>query len=558
MEVKPDWGCDSGLFLRSSEAGEAYQVTLDYLPGGSMGGIYGERLTGVGGPPMNTLTPEERAKRLAEYRSRNEMWQKAWKREAWNTIRARIEGDVPHITVWINDQLVTDFTDTANHAAGGAPDGMIAIQMHFSDEKTRRWVDGGFWRWRVIAVKELPGGGAMIDRRNFLQMTVGAAAAAHARPISAAASRGVIGANDRVRVGLIGCGSRGNQVARDWMKHQDSVFVAACDVYKERLDQTVERIAGVQGASPEAYEDYRRILDRKDVDAVFIATPDHWHSPMTLDACAAGKDVYVEKPVSNGIEPALRMIEAARRHNRVVQVGLQQRSWHHFQEARQLLADGYLGAPITHCTMVPPGGWFPRRGGPPAPPQEPPTGLNWELFQGAAERKPFTPARLNWRSWYAYGGGNLSDWGVHLTDVMNWFLLGDVAAPLQTSVSAQYVRLPRDPELVPDSYAVTWQFKDFVASLSNTMIPGEEDARQLDGNHFFGERGVMIVNRFGYEVRPCRHPNAQGTDTRTARGAAVQGPQRHVRGRRIEARLGHAPAHQELPRRHQIATAAEL
>ena len=132
----------------------------------------------------------------------------------------------------------------------------------------------------------------MIDRRNFLQMTVGAAAAAHARPISAAASRGVLGANDRVRVGLIGCGSRGNQVSRDWMKHQDSVFVAACDVYKERLDETVERIAGVQGTSPEAYEDYRRILDRKDVDAVFIATPDHWHSPMTVDACAAGKDVY--------------------------------------------------------------------------------------------------------------------------------------------------------------------------------------------------------------------------------------------------------------------------
>jgi hypothetical protein len=138
MEIKPDWGCDSGLFLRSSEAGEAYQVTLDYLEGGAMGGIYGERLTGVKGA----------GKKLA--------WQDVWKREAWNSVRARIEGDVPHITVWINDRLVTDFTDTANHAAGGAADGMIAIQMHFTDEKTPRWVDAGFWRWRVIAVKELP------------------------------------------------------------------------------------------------------------------------------------------------------------------------------------------------------------------------------------------------------------------------------------------------------------------------------------------------------------------------------------------------------------------
>jgi hypothetical protein len=139
MEIKPDWGCDSGLFLRSNEKGDAYQVTLDYLPGGSMGGIYGEGLKGVQGG------------------GRVRPWQEVWKRENWNTVRARIEGDVPHIMVWINDQLVTDYTDTANHAADGATDGMIAIQMHFSDaEKVRRWADGGFWRWRVIAVKELP------------------------------------------------------------------------------------------------------------------------------------------------------------------------------------------------------------------------------------------------------------------------------------------------------------------------------------------------------------------------------------------------------------------
>ena len=153
MEVKPDWGCDSGLFLRSSEAGEAYQVTLDYLPGGGMGGIYGEKLEGVSmGAGAEELTPEQRAEAR---RKSNETWQKAWKREAWNSVRARIEGDVPHIKVWINDQLITDFTDTANHAADGATDGMIAIQMHYTDERTNRWVDAAFWRWRVIAVKEL-------------------------------------------------------------------------------------------------------------------------------------------------------------------------------------------------------------------------------------------------------------------------------------------------------------------------------------------------------------------------------------------------------------------
>ena len=141
MEVKPDWGNDSGLFLRSSEAGEAYQVTLDYLPGGGMGGIYGERLQGlsaappVPGQPVPTLT-----------------WTDVWRRESWNSVRARIEGDVPHIQVWINGAWIRDWRDTANHAAGGATDGMIAIQIHGG----ARALPGGFWRWRNLAVKELP------------------------------------------------------------------------------------------------------------------------------------------------------------------------------------------------------------------------------------------------------------------------------------------------------------------------------------------------------------------------------------------------------------------
>lgn len=156
MEIKPDWGCDGGLFLRSTEAGQAYQVMLDYLPGGNIGGIYGEGLKGVGARrPASAakMTPEERA---AAARKRNEAWQRVWKREDWNSIRVRMEGVVPNIKVWLNGELITDFTDTANHAIDGAESGMIALQMHFSDEKTPRFVDAGFWRWRNIAIKELP------------------------------------------------------------------------------------------------------------------------------------------------------------------------------------------------------------------------------------------------------------------------------------------------------------------------------------------------------------------------------------------------------------------
>jgi hypothetical protein len=143
MEVKPDWGNDSGLFLRANEAGQTYQVTLDYLPGGGMGGIYGERLQGVSGAGA-PMPDDWVAPRLA--------WTDVWKREAWNSVHARIEGDVPHIKVWINGALVRDWKDTENHLADGATDGMIAIQIHGG----ARWVPGGFWRWRNIAVKELP------------------------------------------------------------------------------------------------------------------------------------------------------------------------------------------------------------------------------------------------------------------------------------------------------------------------------------------------------------------------------------------------------------------
>jgi len=139
LEIHPDWGCDGGLFLRSNEAGDAYQVMIDYLEGGSVGGIYGEGLQGV-----------DKGERV------DEDWAKHWKKGEWNTLRARIEGDVPHIRVWLNEVPLVDWTDTANHAKDGATEGMIALQMHFSNEKTPRWKDGGFHRFRNVAVKELP------------------------------------------------------------------------------------------------------------------------------------------------------------------------------------------------------------------------------------------------------------------------------------------------------------------------------------------------------------------------------------------------------------------
>lgn len=152
MEVKPDWGNDSGLFLRTTENGAAYQVTLDYLPGGSMGRTIQEGgLVGVGRPVGQERTPPTPAAAPAGPAA-PDVGMSAWKHNEWNSVRVRVEGDVPHVTVWINDKPVSDFTDTANHAAGGMVEGPIAIQIHGGNA---RWLPGGFWRWRNIAIKEL-------------------------------------------------------------------------------------------------------------------------------------------------------------------------------------------------------------------------------------------------------------------------------------------------------------------------------------------------------------------------------------------------------------------
>jgi len=143
VDVKPDWGCDGGLFLRSNEAGDAYQVMIDFLEGGVVGGIYGEGLKG--------LDPANNADRV------DRDWRKSWKEDDWNTLRARIEGDVPHIQVWLNDHQLVDWTDSANHAADGATDGMIALQMHASNPQMPRWKQGGYHRFRNIAVREIGG-----------------------------------------------------------------------------------------------------------------------------------------------------------------------------------------------------------------------------------------------------------------------------------------------------------------------------------------------------------------------------------------------------------------
>jgi predicted dehydrogenase len=321
------------------------------------------------------------------------------------------------------------------------------------------------------------------DRRAFLG---GAALAANA-------TRTALGANDRIRLGLLGAGGRGRHVARVFATHPDCLVAAVCDVYQPNLEQA----KADTGGAADAYADYRRVLERKDIDAVLIAAPDHWHGPMTVAACEAGKDVYVEKPLSNNIADCLKMIEAARRHQRVVQVGLQQRSWPHFQDAAKLVQDGLIGR-VSHAAAFFPGGYT----RPPEPPQDPPPDLDWEMFQGPAPRRPYVPSRQkSWRSFYDYGGGLITDWGVHLIDVVHWYL--DDPSPRTAAAAALQLRLPQpDPQQAPDTFSLVWNYERFVLTFTNCAIPSPEF--NPAGTYFFGERGVLLVNRSGYLARPIR------------------------------------------------------
>lgn len=364
-----------------------------------------------------------------------------------------------------------------------------------------------------------------MERRDFLHLAIAAAVARETRPLLAARQQatGPVGANNRIRAAIVGCGNRGRAVMREWMEHADTTFVAACDVAKDRTDATVAELVAA-GHKAEGFEDYRRIFERNDVDAVLIGTPDHWHAPMAIEAMAAGKDIFVEKPVSNDVEAAVRMLRAARTSNRIVQIGQQQRSWTHFQEAADRFHKAAIGSSIRHVVMAPPGGG--GGGGAQQPlasemPAEPvPAGFNWDLFQGPAERRPFLAARRGWRGWWAYGGGNLADWGVHLTDVMSWFMRADSQVPILTSASAQYVGARRDPERTPNTYVATWQFQNFVATLSNAMMPGVEHPQEKYGNWFFGNEGTMVVNRLGWEIYPSGGGGGRGGGGR-GRGVAV-------------------------------------
>ncbi len=350
-----------------------------------------------------------------------------------------------------------------------------------------------------------------MKRRDFL--TRAAQTAAVVSTTALGADR-VLGANGRVNLGLIGCGGRGMLVARLMRELPNVRFTAVCDVY----DVHSARAREWAGSGCQAFRDFRKLLDRKEVDAVLIATPDHWHAIPTMLACKAGKDVYVEKPLGHTIKEGRAMVEAARRHKRIVQAGIQHRSAPHYREAAQIVQSGQLG-PVHFVRIWNYINMFPNGIGR-APDSEPPPGVDWDFYLGPAPKVPFNKNRFvgTYRWFWDYGGGMVTDYGTHRFDSMHQVMGVDV--PLSVSASGSRYEL-KDGGETPDVIQVTYEYPGFILSYeacdlnahgaggrtpgkSYYQARGKED--RPHGEAFYGTNGTLFSDRLGFEVSPELKP----------------------------------------------------
>ncbi len=340
-----------------------------------------------------------------------------------------------------------------------------------------------------------------LTRRDFVRSGA-AAAAGVAAGMAPSRARG---ANERVRAAFIGVANRGGQLIDGALPHDDIDIVAVCDVYKPAMEKWAEKLPG----KVDQEGDFRRILDRNDVDAVFIATPDHWHAIQTIMACDAGKDVYVEKPLSMTIVEGRRMVEAARRNKRIVQVGTHRRSSDMYEQLHQLVKDGKIGkVTVAHCYRI--SNMWPDGIGK-CEHTEPRDGLDWDMWLGPRDMRPYQaniePYKFRW--WQKYSS-QIGNWGVHYFDLIRWML--DEAAPIAVSAHGGRYAID-DDRTIPDTMEAVYElpsgclaiFGQYEAS-GYPMMKGEIDLR--------GTLGIAYATGHGFEVIPERDGQFQDIDPR--------------------------------------------
>ena len=332
------------------------------------------------------------------------------------------------------------------------------------------------------------------DRRTFLTGATALTSSLFAGQVK--------GANDRVALAYIGVGRMGQDNLAISMRQENVVPVAVCDVYEPNLQKAVQ----ISKGKAKAVRDFREILADKSIDAVCIAAPDHWHAYMTVEACKAGKDVYVEKPVCVAVEEGKKMVEAARKYKRVVQAGTMQRSAEHFQKACEIVRSGQLGKVVFVRTWNYGHAASAGIGNPPD--TDPPADLDWNMWLGPAPQRPFNKNRFgvdpnaysHFRWFWDYAGGMMTDWGVHWLDIVQMAFGEEMPASITALGGKFWLQDNRD---TPDTLQVTYRYPSgFIATYENREANSESMFDKSGGILFCGTKGTMFLDRRGYKIVP--------------------------------------------------------
>ncbi len=353
-------------------------------------------------------------------------------------------------------------------------------------------------------------------RRAFLGTGAAAAAATWvgARTYAAGAEASP-GPNETVNMALIGCGGEGRAVMRGHMLCPGVRMVAVCDLQQGPKAQA-QRDAG--GEKILAYHDYRELLDNQEIDAVIVATNGHWHVLPVIRACQAGKDVYVEKPLGTSIGEGRAAVKAARKYDRVVQLGTQQRSWPHYRKAVEAIQAGKLGE-ISEVKVWDYDYLYPGFGSPPD--GDPPAGLDWDFWVGPSPAQPYNPNKIARHYWFFdFGGGWQLDWAVHHYDIVHWAL--DVKAPVTATAMGGFLCFDETNTQWPDTFSSVCEYgpgpvaeKGFL--LQYTFRGGCRREHRSHAKCFFGSEASMILDRSGYTITAeARGGNKLGEVVETA------------------------------------------
>jgi len=301
----------------------------------------------------------------------------------------------------------------------------------------------------------------------------------------------VLGANDKVQLGVVGCGERGRYDMSQFQENPSVDVTAVCDVYGEQIDKARQKAPHARN-----FTDHRKLLEMKEIDAVLIATPDHWHAPIAIDALNSGRDVYVEKPLTLKIEEGPPIVKAARVNERICQVGMQQRSGIHYLRAKREYFDtGRLGKITLARTWWHGNGYHLRRA--PASLQQKPSNLDWARYLGPVKWRDYDPQQYwNFRAYLDFGGGQVTDLFTHWIDVVHMFMGHDVP---KSAVAAGGVYNYKDGRTAPDTINVLLEYPaEYTATFEATLAPGITG----EAVEMCGTEGRLYIDRQHYEFHP--------------------------------------------------------